>query len=119
MPLGDVYKTQVYHLAEYLEVPRPIIEKPPTAGLWKGQTDEEELGITYDRLDRILYGLEHKWSPDKIAQLAEVDISEVVRVMTMRRTSQHKRSFPLIPKIGLRTVGLDWRSPVQEEDFTA
>jgi NAD+ synthase len=118
MPIGDVYKTQVYQLAEYLEVPRPIIDKPPTAGLWKGQTDEEELGITYDRLDCILYGLERKWPTAKIAEQADVSADEVLRIMNMRRISQHKRAVPLIPKIGLRTIGLDWRSPVQEEDYT-
>ena len=118
MPIGDLYKTQVYRLAEYLEMPRPIIEKVPTAGLWKGQTDEKELGISYDKLDRILYGLERKWPTEKIAEQAKVTSSEVVRVMNMRRISQHKRSFPLIPKIGLRTIGLDWRSPVQEEEYT-
>ena len=118
MPIGDLYKTQVYRLAEYLDMPRPIIGKAPTAGLWKGQTDEKELGISYDKLDRILYGLERKWPKEKIAEKAAVPASEIARVMNMRRISQHKRSFPLIPKIGLRTVGLDWRSPVQEEDYT-
>lgn len=117
MPIGDLYKTQVYQLAAYLGIPQPVIDKAPTAGLWKGQTDEQELDITYEKLDRILYGLERKWPVDTIAEVAEVERSEVVRIQNMRRTSQHKRHLPLIPKIGLRTVGLDWRSPVQEEGF--
>lgn len=115
MPIGDLYKTQVYQLAKYLEVPEPILEKAPSAGLWKGQTDEQELGISYEKLDKILYGIERKMAVEKIAMLADVSESEVLRVKEMRRISQHKRSMPLIPKVGLRTVALDWRSPVQEE----
>ena len=115
LPIGDVYKTQVFQLARHLDIPEPIIEKAPTAGLWKGQTDEEELGISYEKLDHILYGLERKWPVKKIAQLADIEESEVHRVQHMRRRSQHKRSMPLIAKIGARTIGLDWRSPVQEQ----
>ncbi len=55
LPIGDLYKTEVRMLASQLGVPNEIIEKPPTAGLWAGQTDEEELGIKYEILDRILY----------------------------------------------------------------
>ncbi|MGC9307512.1 MAG: NAD+ synthase [Thermoplasmatota archaeon] len=115
LPIGDVYKTQVFQLARHLDIPEPIIEKAPTAGLWKGQTDEEELGISYEKLDHILYGLERKWPVEKIARLADIEESEVHRVQHMRRRSQHKRSMPLIAKIGARTIGLDWRSPVQEQ----
>jgi len=60
MPIGDLYKTQVYQIAEHIGIPGPIIKKAPSAGLWKGQTDEKELGIPYEKLDRILYGLERK-----------------------------------------------------------
>ncbi len=115
MPIGDLYKTQVHQLAEYLEVPEPILRKAPSAGLWKGQTDEKELGISYEKLDKILYGLERKMPIQKIAEIADVDENEVMRMKTMRKISQHKRNIPLIPKIGLRTIGLDWRSPVQED----
>ncbi len=115
MPIGDLYKTQVYQLAEYLGIPEPILKKPPSAGLWKGQTDEQELGIPYEKLDKVLYGIERKMPIQKIAMLADVDEGEVKRIKTMRKISQHKRSMPLIPKAGLRTVALDWRSPVQEE----
>ena len=54
-PIGHLYKTQVRQLAEYLNIPRNIIDKPPSAGLWYGQTDEEELGMTYKDIDAILY----------------------------------------------------------------
>lgn len=113
-PLGDLYKTQVLELAKYLNIPGKIIEKPPTAGLWKGQTDEQELHLSYKDLDQILAGLEQKMDAEDIVTSVGVNISDVTRIKTMRVNSQHKRRSPLIPKIGMRTPGLDWRSPVQE-----
>jgi NAD+ synthase len=113
-PLGDVYKTQVYMLARFLKIPDVVVHKPPTAGLWMNQTDEEELGLSYETLDIILYGLELKLEPAEIVAAARVKPSEVERIRNMRKTSQHKRRSPLIPKIGVRTPGLDWRSPVME-----
>jgi len=114
MPIGDLYKTQVYKLAEYLKIPKPIISKPPTAGLWRGQTDEKELKISYKKLDIILAGLERKIENTDIAKIASVKKSDVERIKNMRVKTQHKRRNALIPKIGIRTPGLDWRSPVQE-----
>ena len=113
-PLGDLYKTQVLELARYLKIPKDIISKPPTAGLWKDQTDESELGIQYDKLDLILYGLEQKMRVEDIARTVNIEESEVKRIKRLRVLSQHKRRTPLIPKIGTRTPGLDWRVPVQE-----
>jgi len=114
MPIGDLYKTQVWKLAEYLKIPGELISKPPTAGLIRGQTDEKELKLGYKDLDKILTGLEQKMDIDEIVNIAGVKKSEVERVKKMRIRSQHKRRMPLIPKIGIRTPGLDWRSPVQE-----
>lgn len=114
MPLGDLYKTQVWQLAEYLKIPKEIISKPPTAGLWHDQFDEHELEMSYDKLDKILFGLERKMSHKDIANNASIDVSNVIRIKDMRIKSQHKRRSALIPKIGLRTSGYDWRSPVQE-----
>jgi len=113
-PIGDLYKTQVLELAEYLKIPREIIKKSPTAGLWKGQTDEKELQLSYKDLDRILACLEKKMDIQDISGIVGVKKSDVERVKKMRVKSQHKRRTALIPKIGLRTPGLDWRSPVQE-----
>ena len=113
-PIGDVYKTQIYELARYLGIPNPIIIKPPTAGLWVGQTDEGELKMKYDILDQILMGLECKLPTENIQREAHVTKAQVQRIRTMRVRSQHKRRSPLIPKLGIRTPGLDWRSPVQE-----
>jgi NAD+ synthase len=113
-PIGDIYKTQVWELAKYLKIPPEIISKPPTAGLWKGQTDEQELRMSYKYLDMILSGLEQKIDFDDIAKMAGVKKSDVERIHMMRVKSQHKRRTALIPKIGIRTPGYDWRSPVQE-----
>lgn len=113
IPLGDVYKTQVYQIAKYLEIPEEIIEKKSTAGLWKGQTDEDELGISYEKLDKILYGIERKMEIKKIAEVSEVEEKEVLRIYEMIKKTEHKRRYPPIPKIGFRTVGIDWRFPLE------
>ena len=54
LPLGNLVKEQVRELARFLDIPQPIIDKPPSAGLWPGQTDEDEMGISYEALDRYL-----------------------------------------------------------------
>jgi NAD+ synthase len=113
-PLGDLYKTQIFQLAKYLQIPAPIIRKPPTAGLWVGQTDEKELRMSYKTLDEILYGLEQKIDVSEIQKTSHASKEQIERIRSMRVKSQHKRRFPLVPKLGIRTPGLDWRSPVQE-----
>ena len=114
MPLGDLYKTQIWELAKFLKIPKEIISKPPTAGLWKRQSDEQELKLSYKQLDKILAGLERKINLEDIAKIAGVNKSEVERIKKMRIKSEHKRRAALIPKVGLRTPGYDWRSPIQE-----
>ena len=59
-PIGDLYKTDVFELAKYIGVPEEIINKPPRAGLWNNQTDEDEIGMTYENLDKILYQYKDK-----------------------------------------------------------
>lgn len=112
MPIGDLYKTQVYELAKFLKIPKEIINKAPTAGLIKSQTDEKELGFSYEILDKILISLESKQNISEIAENTGLKKSEVEKIKNKRIKSQHKRQNPLIPKIGLRTPGLDWRSPI-------
>jgi NAD+ synthase len=114
LPVGDLYKTQIYQLAKFLKIPQSIISKPPSAGLLAGQTDEKELGINYITLDKILYGLENKKDVKDILKIVNVKKTDVERIRQMRIKSQHKRNLPLIPKVGIRTSGIDWRSPVQE-----
>ena len=109
LPIGDLYKTQVRAMARHLGLPKRILDKVPTAGLWPGQTDEGELGLSYDELDRILLGLELQLDPTAIAEKANVSLERVEHVEALVQAAVHKRKMPLIPKVGIRTVGLDWR----------
>ena len=111
LPIGDLYKTQVRKLAGYLGIPREIIQKVPTAGLWKGQTDESEIGVTYDVLDLILYGLEHWMDESEIAVELNIPPEKVKKIVEMWRKSEHKRKLPIIFKLSHRTPSLDWRIP--------
>ncbi|OPY31357.1 MAG: putative NH(3)-dependent NAD(+) synthetase [Methanomassiliicoccales archaeon PtaU1.Bin124] len=109
LPIGDLYKTEVWELARKLQLPDFVVDKIPSAGLWAGQTDEAEMGITYNELDQVLLGMEQSLSPEEIVKRTGVKLSLVQMVMVKHLTSVHKRKMPLIPKIGLRTIGLDWR----------
>ncbi len=108
-PIGDLYKTQVRELAAQLELPRTVRDRPPTAGLWEGQTDEAELGLPYSELDQILFGFEQLRTPEEISQSAHLPLERVRAVEATIDRTRHKRRAPPIPKLGLRTVGLDWR----------
>ena len=109
LPIGDLYKTQVRAMGRHLGLPKAILDKVPTAGLWPGQTDEGELGMPYEVLDRILLGIELRFSAEEIAKRADADVKQVLRIERLVATSVHKRKMPLIPKLGIRTFGLDWR----------
>jgi NAD+ synthase len=108
-PIGDLYKTQVRGLARELGVPAKLIKKVPTAGLWAGQTDEGDLGIRYELLDQILFGIELGLADAAIARKAKAPLAEVARIRGIVRKTIHKRRMPLIPKMATRTVGTDWR----------
>jgi NAD+ synthase len=86
-PLGELYKTQVRLLAAELEVPQAIIDRPPTAGLWEGQTDEGEMGITYEALDTNLAAI-------KAGETQHLDPAQLARVQQMIDRSAHKRAMP-------------------------
>lgn len=108
-PIGDLYKTQVWQLARALGVPRNIVEKTPTADLWEGQSDEAELGISYNRLDSLLYRLvDERRSDDELAKLG-FEPEFVSRVKLLIQKSQFKRRPPLIAKVSYRTVNVDFR----------
>ncbi len=109
LPIGDLYKTQVWAMARHLKIPKKIVDKTPTAGLWPGQTDEGELGIAYAELDRVLLGIELQMEPEAIVEKSGVRLAEVRRIEALVAATAFKRKMPLIPKIGIRTVGLDWR----------
>lgn len=82
-PLAHLVKREVVQLAEYLDIPSPIIEKPPSAGLWAGQTDEGEMGVTYEAIDAYLGN----------KPLAEEDRR---RISLMKERSRHKRNMPAV-----------------------
>jgi len=97
-PLINLYKTEVWEVAGLLGVPEKIINKKPTAGLWEGQTDEDELGISYRLLDEILWRLvDLKMPGNKIAEELGVSVERVEYVEGLVRKSEHKRRFPLGP----------------------
>ena len=108
-PLGDLYKTQVWHLAEALGVPRRIIDKKPTADLWAGQTDEGEFGFTYARVDQLLYLMIDERRTDSDLRAAGFDDTFIGKVRSMIMKSQFKRRPPVIAKISNRTVNVDFR----------
>ncbi|MBI3450438.1 MAG: NAD+ synthase [Acidobacteria bacterium] len=110
-PIGDLYKTQVRQLAAHLGVPAAIRSKAPSADLWKGQTDEAELGATYAEADQILHLLfDERWEVAEVAEAGfERRLVDRLRRMVMR--SQFKRRPPLIAKLSARTVGIDFRYP--------
>ncbi len=108
-PLGDLYKTQVWQLARELGVPQNIVDKTPTADLWEGQSDEAELGITYDRLDALLYRLvDERRNDEELAKLG-FESELVARVKSLIQKNQFKRRLPLIAKVSYRTVNVDFR----------
>jgi NAD+ synthase len=106
-PIGDLYKTQVRELAKHLKLPDEIITKPPTAGLVSDQTDEDDLGLDYGIIDKILYALERSAEPEKIAKDLGLDLFIVLELKTRMEINRHKRKFPKIPKIGIKTIGVD------------
>lgn len=110
-PLGDLYKAQIRQLAAAMDVPKPILDKAPSADLWEGQTDEGEMGLTYDAVDRILRVLvDLRYSPEEAIALG-LDAALVKRVAGMVARNQFKRRYPLIAKISTRTVGADFLYP--------
>jgi NAD+ synthase len=109
LPIGDLYKTEVRALAEELGLPMAIRTRPPTAGLWAGQTDEGELGLPYAELDRVLRGIEELRTEEEIAGATGLPLPEVHRIATRVERNRHKRRMPPIPKLSLRTIGVDWR----------
>ncbi len=107
-PIGDLYKTQVWQLSEAMGVPEPVVKKAPTADLWAGQTDEQELGFTYREADQLLYLLvDRRYTPDECVEAGfRRDLVEAV-VRRVRR-NHFKRLMPPIAKLSNRTIGYDF-----------
>lgn len=108
-PIGDLYKSQVVALSRHLGVPSEIIDRPPSADLWAGQTDEDELGFTYDSIDALLFRLiDRRESRESlIEQGFQADFIDTISKRV--RINQYKRRPPLIAKVAARTVNLDYR----------
>ena len=107
-PIGDLYKCQVRQLAAALDVPERIISKPPSADLWVGQTDEDELGYSYDTADQVLYLLiDERYSIDAVVD-AGFERDFVDHIYKRVRRNHYKRTQPNIAKLSRRTVGSDF-----------
>ena len=108
-PLGDLYKTQVRQLSRAIGVPEVIINKAPTADLMPGQTDEGDLGFTYQQVDRLLYLMVDERYSGQDAVAAGFAPALIEKVQKMVRLAQFKRTMPVTPKISGRSVGHDFR----------
>lgn len=110
-PIGDLYKSQLRAVASALGVPAEILAKPPSADLWPGQTDEGELGASYDDLDRILFALvDRRWSAERCLA-AGMDGELVAWVARRVAMNEFKRQLPPVAKLSLRTPGVDHLYP--------
>jgi len=98
-PLGDIYKTDLLEIARSLGINKRIITKAPTAGLWANQTDEEEIGVSYEKLDSFLIGLELKQDEKILSEDLNLSKQQVRRIKELMETSQHKREMPKIYRI--------------------
>ena len=98
-PIGDLYKTEVFKLSEFLNVKKEIIDKPPRAGLWANQTDEDEIGMGYDLLDKILYlYTENDMKESEIAEKLEISVDDVNMIINKIIRSEHKSKVPEYPQ---------------------
>jgi NAD+ synthase len=97
-PIGNLYKYEVRELAKILKIPNNIILKPPSAGLWEGQTDENEIGMSYDALDEILYRI------DNGVDLQDLNQLDVTRVKRMMKNALHKNRMPPVFQINQKRV---------------
>ena len=108
-PIGDLYKAQVWALSEYMGVPSEVVKKKPSADLWEGQTDEQELGFSYQMADEILYYLiEERLEPKEIVEIG-YDEKVVNAIMRKIKFSQYKRKLPVIVNVSKRGMGNSYK----------
>jgi NAD+ synthase len=110
-PIMDLYKTQVRKLAAHLGIPAELAAKPSTPALWPNQLAETELGIKYETLDLILYGLERFMTTEEITRQLNIENTLVKKVKSRWLAVEHKRRTLLTAKLEYRTVGTDFRLP--------
>jgi NAD+ synthase len=107
-PIADLYKTQLRQLARAMQLPASIISKPPSADLWIGQTDEQELGYTYEEVDKALYLLvDERYSIDEAAEEG-FDRGFLESVWRRVRQNHYKRTMPYVAKVSRRSIGHDF-----------
>ncbi len=107
--IGDIYKTQVWQLSEAMGVPREVIDKKPSADLWAGQTDEQELGFTYREVDELLYWMvDHRCNREEL--LSKGFAAAFIDTVSDKVQNSHfKRRLPIIAKVSNRTIDRDFR----------
>jgi NAD+ synthase len=108
-PIMDLYKTQVREVARHMRIPREIIEKPSSPALWPHQLAEDELGLRYEQLDLVLYGLEHFMKSEEIANQLKIKRNTIDQVKQRWLSAEHKRRVLLTAKLEYRTIGTDFR----------
>lgn len=108
-PIGDLYKSQIWQLSEEVGVPRPVIDKQPSADLWAGQTDEEELGFTYRHVDELLYRLVDLRMTDEELLAEGFALEFITTIRDKIKNSHFKRRMPVIAKVSNRTIDRDFR----------
>jgi NAD+ synthase len=108
-PIGDLYKTQIMELADNFKIPREIIDKPPSADLWAGQTDEDEIGYSYQDIDRLLYYLVDLRYTDEMLKDIGFKTNMIRDIKQKIQRYQYKRRPPVIAKLSNRTINQDFR----------
>jgi NAD+ synthase len=108
-PIGDIFKTQVWQLSEALGVPREVIEKKPSADLWAGQTDEQELGFTYREVDELLYQMVDLRCNRQELIAQGFFPAFIDKIYGKVQNSHFKRRLPVIAKVSTRTIDRDFR----------
>jgi NAD+ synthase len=110
-PLGDLYKQQVWRLAQHLALPRQVVAKQPSADLWPGQTDEEELGLTYEVADEVLYLLfDLGLRPAEVVERGYEEAA-VRRIVRLEQANRYKRRLMLIARLSGSAINLDQEIP--------
>ena len=116
LPIGDIYKTQVRVMGKILGIPSKIVEKPSSPRLWPGHMAEEELGMTYDVIDAVLYRyVDLGMGIREIVRDTGLDVETVMSIVKRVHKNEHKRRTPPIPRVSKWCLFTDWRNPVENE----
>ncbi|MFN2466054.1 MAG: NAD+ synthase [Candidatus Dormibacteria bacterium] len=110
-PIGDLYKSQVWQLSAHVQLPEQVVHKAPSADLWQGQSDEQELGFAYAQVDRLLYhAIDRRMTRAELVENGH-DPAFVDSVLKRIRINQYKRRTPIIAKLSSRTIDRDFKYP--------